>query len=104
MQMMRCRGDACPQAQPAQAGLDKDRRGVSVMSKRIDAVIRDTFLPMADSLPSMPTCTGFTFTEHDMLCTVIKDILFRDCPNMVASKPLLLDAVSRAYDEAVSGA
>lgn len=77
----------------------KDRRGLSVMSKRIDNVLRDTIIPLSDKSQQLPTITTFHFTEHDTICSVLADVISRDCPNAMAERETLVSAVGRAYDE-----
>lgn len=78
----------------------RDRRGVSILSKFTDAVLRESIIPLGDRLDSLPMSTTFYFTEHDSLRIALHDIISRDCPTICTSKQSLLDAVSTAYDEA----
>lgn len=78
--------------------MQRERRGVSILSKFTDAVLRESIIPLGDRLDTLPTLTTFYFTELDSLHIALRDIICRDCPTICSSKQSLLEAIAASYD------
>ena len=81
---------------------EKDKRGLSVMSRRIDTVMKEVIIPMSDKSQKLPAFTTFHFTEHDTLCSLLTGIINRDCPNAMHDKSALMQAMGEAFDSIAS--
>ena len=77
----------------------KDKRGVSVMSKRMHEVVVDVILPMSKDVGALPRATNFFITEYDSLCAVLCDVVKKDCPSLITDRDKFLLAVGNAYDQ-----
>ena len=78
---------------------NRERRGVSSMSKYIDMVLRESILPIAlKTSVQQPSHTKFYFTEQDTMQSIISGTIMHNCPTLFESKANLLSAVSAAYD------
>lgn len=81
--------------------LPAERRGVSAVSKKINAVLYERILPMADQILAAPRATSFEFTEQELLGTVLSNVIRRECPVLVSDRAAMMRAFGEAYDAEV---
>lgn len=86
---------------PAKGQAQRDsseRRGVSAVSRKINTVLYDRVLPLADNISGAPALTSFRFTEEELLRTVLSNIIRRECPVLASDRGAMMRAFSEAYD------
>lgn len=77
---------------------EKERRGTSVMSRKINSMINNIVLPMGADVHLLPTKTIFFFTEEDSLKSLFWSVK-QDFPSMLQDKKLFMEGMSKMFDE-----
>lgn len=76
----------------------KDRRSISIMSRRVDRVLHDIVMPLARISEGLPRSTSFLYTAEDLVRCCLHDVRDR-YPSLFADRSALMSAVKAVYKD-----
>lgn len=73
----------------------RDRRSTSIMSKRIDQIVRQIIVPMGKT-HGLPEITSFTMTEYDICLDFYRNVR-RECPTLTSTQEIFMKTMLEMY-------